>query len=600
MSRRDWLLALAVVVITFLVYAPAWNGKPIWDDEIHITRPQLRSLSGLARIWTDPSAAPQYYPVLHTLFWLEYKLWDGAVLPYHLVAIFCHALLALLLMLILRRLRVPGAWLAVFVFALHPVHVESVAWLSEIKNTLSGVFAAAAMLAYLRYDENRARGAYLLALILFALALLTKSAIVGLPAVLLVVFWWNRGSLSWRRDFVPMLPLFAIGAATGAVTIWVEQKFCALHGETFNFSMLDRCLAAGRLFWFYLGKIFWPANLSLIYPAWTIDSANWWQYLFPIAALALLIATWLIRHRSRGPLCALLCFVGLIFPVLGFFNLSFFMTTTAAMPHSAIFRADHFQYFADIPIIALVCAGAGLLWKQTRGRRFHSLLAPAWAIVLILFAFLTSAQSRTYRDTETCFRDVLAKNPESATAHNNLANVLKQRGAFDEAISHYRRALEIDPDYQFGRYNLGATLVQKGELASAIPQLEAALERDPNYPKAYYSLGTALAQTGRPDEAVIAYNRALHLQPDFVDAHTNLANLLLERGDIDGAILHYRKALELDPNSPMTHYNLAVGLARSGHNMEAIVELQTVLRLQPDYPDAGELLNNLQARAPQR
>jgi protein O-mannosyl-transferase len=595
MSRRDWLLALALIVITFLCYAPAWNGQPIWDDEIHITRPELRSLNGLARIWTDPSAAPQYYPVLHTLFWLEYKLWDGSVLPYHLITIFCHALLALLLLLILRRLSIPGAWLAAFVFALHPVHVESVAWFSEIKNTLSGALVAAAALVYLNYDENRHRAAYVAALLLFVTALLTKTAVVALPVVLLILFWWKRGSLSWRRDVLPLVPFFALAVAAGIVTVWVEQKFCAEHGEAFDFSFFDRCLIAGRLFWFYLGKIFWPTNLSLIYVPWTIDSRQLWQYLFPIAAFALVIGLGLERRKSRAPFAASLCFVALLFPVLGFFNLSFFMSSPAEMRHSAIFRADHFQYLADIPIITFVCAAAARLWVRTR-RATRSALSVSGIGVLGLFAFSSWAQSHIYRDTETCFRAVLSKNPQSATAHNNLANVLRQRGALDEAILHYRQALELDPNYEFGRYNLGATLVQKGDAASAIPLLEEALKRDPNKAKAYYSLGTALRQTGRADEATAAYERALQIDPNFLDAHTNLANLLLERGDNAGAMLHYRKAVELDPNSPMTHYNLAVGFARSGRNTEAIAELQTVLRIQPAYPDARELLTELQSQ----
>lgn len=637
MSRRDWLFALALTVITFLVYAPAWNGQPIWDDEIHITRPELRSLDGLTRIWTDPSAAPQYYPLLHTLFWLEYKLWDEWVLPYHLVTIFFHALLALLVMLTLRRLNVPGAWLAAVVFALHPVHVESVAWFSEIKNTLSGVLALAALLMYLRFDQNRsalrlegsrfvepagssssfnsfaaveniapAEGAarhrrvrrhlraYLTALMFFVAALLTKTAVVALPVVLLIVFWWRRGSLSWQRDFQPLVPFFLVSTAAGLLTVWVEQKFCAEQGETFDFSFIDRGLAAGRLFWSYLGKIFWPANLCLIYPRWTIDSTQLWQYAFLLGTIALFVGLWLLRHTTRAPLAAGLCFVAVLSPVLGFFNLSFFMTSAPTVRHSAIFRADHFQYLADIPIIALFCAGAAQLWKES-GAAARNVLSAVCALTVAALALLTLVQSRNYRDTETCFRDVLSKNPDSATAHNNLANVLRQRGTLDEAVIHYRRTLELEPDYQFGRYNLGATLVQKGDAAAAIPLLEAALRSDPNNPKAYYSLGSALEQAGRSDEAIVSYNRALQLQPKFLDAHTNLANLVLARGDKSDAIEHYQKAVELDPHSPMTHYNLAVGLARSGRNDEAIAELQTALRIQPDYPDARPLLNDLQS-----
>ena len=598
-SSPNWLFALILVAITFLAYAPAWNGKPIWDDEIHITVPQLRSLDGLARIWTDPAAAPQYYPLLHTIFWLEYKLWDGAVLPYHLVTIFCHALLALLIWQILRKLNVPGALLAAAVFAFHPVHVESVAWFSEIKNTLSGVFAAAAMLMYLAYDEDRHHASYFGALALFALGLMTKTAIVALPAALLITFWWKRGSLGFRRDILPLAPFLALGLVAAIVTVWVEQKFCAEHGENFSFTLLDRCLIAGRLFWFYLGNIFWPSNLSLIYAPWNIDSSKWWQYLFPICAVALIAACWLVRKRWRAPLTVLLCFTAFLFPVLGFFNLSFFMTTSEGSPHSAIFRADHFQYLADIFVIAFVCSVAAEFWQRSNAT-VRPILATGAALIVLLLTFLTTAQSRTYRDTETSFRNVVAKNPDSPTAHNNLGNVLRRNGAFDEAIAQYRRAMDIDPNYQFARVNLGVTLVQKGDPASAIPLLQEALRKNPNDPKASYSLGAALAQTGWPDEAIVCYNHALELEPDFVDAHTNVANLLLERGENESAMLHFRKAVELQPASPMTHYNLAVALTRKGDDDSAIAELRAALKLDPDYPDAGALLKDLLSRKSSR
>src|SRR5256714_3028380 len=321
MSSRNWLFGLVLIVATTVAYQPAWNGKPVWDDEIHITQPALRSVDGLARIWTDPSAAPQYYPVLHTLFWVEYKLWDGWPLPYHLVTILLHAVLALLIVQILRKLEVPGAWLAAFIFALHPVHVESVAWFSEIKNTLSGVLGAGAMLVYLNYDRDRQSRAYLLAIALFIVGLMAKTAIVALPVVLLIIFWWKRGKLAWARDSKPLIPFFGIALLAGVVTIWVEQKFCAEHDEIFNFSLIDRCLIAGRLFWFYLGNLFWPANLTIIYPRWQISAALWWQYLFPLATCALFGGLWMLRRKTRGPLAAALCFVVFLFPVLGVFNL---------------------------------------------------------------------------------------------------------------------------------------------------------------------------------------------------------------------------------------------------------------------------------------
>ena len=442
MSSRNWLFALVLLVATLVVYQPAWNGKPIWDDEIHITTPELRSSHGLTRIWTDPAAAPQYYPLLHTIFWLEYKLWDGWPLPYHLVTILLHATLALLLFQILCRLNVPGAWLGAAIFALHPVHVESVAWLSEVKNTLSGALAAAATLAYLKYDKDRQLTAYFLAFALFVAGLMTKTAIVTLPIVLLIVFWWKRGKLAWERDFKPLVPFFGVAIVAGIVTVWVEQKFCVEHGETFDFSLIDRLLIAGRLFWFYLGKLFWPTDLTIIYPRWQISESVWWQYLFPIAALTLFAGLWIARRKSRGPLAAMLCFVAMLFPVLGFFNLSYFMSCPPPGHQFAIFRADHFQYLAAAAVITLVACGAGWFWARMQTRH-RPLFAIGVVAVLGLLASLSWAQSRNYRDTESCFRDVISKNPNSATAHNNLGNALLQKGSTDEAIAHFEKTLEI-------------------------------------------------------------------------------------------------------------------------------------------------------------
>jgi len=589
-SHRNWLFGLGLLVATFLIYQPAWNGQPIWDDEIHITTPELRSLHGLARIWTDPAAAPQYYPFLGTIFWLEHKLWGDQTVPYHLLNILLHAVAALLLFKILRQLEVKGAWLASALFALHPVQVESVAWICELKNTLSTVLGFASVIVYLNYDRQRTSRWYCIAISLFVFALMTKTVTAMLAPAVLIIWWWKRGRVAWDRDLKSLVPFFVIGAAAGLITAWVEQKFAGASGPGFAFSIAQRCLIAGRAFWFYLAKLFWPADLITIYPRWHVDATSYWQWLFPASALLLMLMLWIVRRRFRGPFAATLIFVAMLFPTLGFLNVSYFQIS---------FVADHFQYMACAPIFAFAAAVIAS-WLEEMPH-FRRLVGYAFAVLsLSMMAGLSWAQSHIYRDTETCFRDVLSKNPASATAHNNLANVLRQKGALDEAIDHYRSAIELEPNYRFGQYNLGAALLQKGDPTAAIPLLEAALKTDPNYAKAYYSLGTALAKTGRSDTAIVSYNRALQLQPDFVEAHTDLANVLLERGDNAGAMAHYRKAVELDPNSPMTHYNLAVGLARTGHNDEAIAELRTVLRIQPTYPDAQPLLNDLQSGAPQR
>src|SRR6266704_2597212 len=479
MSSRNWLFGLILIVATTLAYQPAWNGKPIWDDEIHITIPALRSVHGLARIWTDPAAAPQYYPLLHTVFWIEYRLWGAWPLPYHLVNIALHALTAVLMLRILQRLELPGAWVAAAIFALHPVLVESVAWISELKNTLSGALCAGSALMYLKYDQNRERSAYFIAFVLF------------------------------------------------------------------------------------------------------------------LAALILFLGLWLIRKKWRGPFAAAFCFLLMLFPVLGFFNLSYFMSSLGPDRHAAIFRADHFQYLATIAVIAPFSAGAGWIGGRLQaGLRSAAYLAVG--VLLLFLASMTWAQSRTYRDAETCFRAVVAKNPNSPTAHNNLGIALAEKGALNDAIAHYETALELAPNYEFGHYNLGIALLRKGEVDGTIAHLRTVLGTNPNHSKAYYSLAMALVQKGETNQAIAYYDRALKLEPDFPDAHCNLANLLLEKGETDAALAHYRTALQLRPDNPGAHYNLAVGLVHKGEPDDAIAELRIALQLDPAYPDAEPLLRDLQ------
>src|SRR5271157_4449386 len=284
--RQDWLLALLLVIVTMMAYTPAWSGTPIWDDNAHLTKPELRSLDGLARIWTQPGVTQQYYPLLHTLFWLEHQLWGDWPAGYHLLNILLHCGSALLLVRILRQLEIPGAWLAAAIFALHPIQVESVAWISELKNLLSGVFYFGSLLAYLKFDRTRKPGFYAAALALFALGLMSKTVIATLPAAMLVIFWWKRGKLSLRDDLLSLMPFFLLGTAAGLFTAWAERNLVGAEGSDFNYSITERVLIAGRAIWFYLSKFFWPLDLIFVYPRWQVSQMVWWQYLFPAMARA--------------------------------------------------------------------------------------------------------------------------------------------------------------------------------------------------------------------------------------------------------------------------------------------------------------------------
>jgi len=566
LGRRWWLNALALLIATLVAYSPALNGKAVWDDEAHITRPELRSLHGLVEIWTRPNVTQQYYPIAHTTFWLEQKFAGNGTFVYHLVNVLLHFISALLLFRILRMLEIPGAWFAAALFALHPVHVESVAWISELKNTLSGAFFLAAALAYLRFDRTRRLLFYVSAFVLFLLALGSKTTIAPLPAVLLIIFWWKRGKLSLRHDVFPLVPFFIVGIGAGLFTAWIERTHIGAEGSDFNFSIVERCLIAGRAFWFYLSKLFWPSNLIFIYPRWQIHSTAWWQYAFPVAALLLGILLWARRKKNRGPFAAFLFYGAMLFPALGFFN---------AYPFIFSFVADHFQYLASIAIFALVAAGGHFLLR--RRPQYHGILVGLSLMILVSLGFLTYRQSRMYKNGETLYRATLQKNPDCWMAHDNLGVVLVSKGQLDEAITHYDQAVALRPANPRSHYDLGIALRQQGKIDDAAAEYEKALELRPQYEKAHNNLGNILLQRGQLDDAVSHYEKALAIQPEYAEAHNNLGNALVRKELVDDAISHYEQALRIRPDYGEAHSNLGNLLVRKNKPDEAIDHYHSAL-----------------------
>ena len=579
-GRRDWLFGAGLLVAVVLVYQPAWNGGFLWDDAAHLTRPELRSWGGLRRIWFDPGATQQHYPLVHSAFWVQHRLWGEGPVGYHLVNIVLHAAVALLAASTLRRLSVPGAWLAAAIFALHPVHVESVAWISELKNTLSAALYLGAALAWLRFEEKRELGPYALALGLFVLALCSKTVTATLPAALLLAGWWRRGRLSWREDVRPLLPFFVLGAAAGLFTAWVERRLVGAEGAPFELSVLERALIAGRASWFYLGKLVWPANLTFIYPRWHVDRAVWWQYLYPAAALLALATLWAVRKRWRGPLSGALFFVGTLVPALGFVNVYPFLFS---------FVADHFQYLASLGAIALAAALATRLAE--RGRSLNRLAGHALCTAAVVaLAVLTWKQAHLYADAETLYRATIRANPGCWMAYNNLGGALIARGRTGEARALIERALELRPDYPEAHNNLGLVLAGEGRAAEAIAHYRAALRLDPTYAEAHNNLGFVLASRGEVDAAIAHYRTALENGFEAAGVHYNLAMALLGRGQSRAAAAHLQRTLELQPDHVQAHNNLGILLARGGRLEEAIAQFREALRLEPG---SAEVRRNL-------
>lgn len=557
----------------------------MWDDAAHVTRPDLRHLEGLRRIWFDPGATQQYYPLLHSAFWLEHRLWGDAVLGYHLANIGLHALSAVLLFAIVRRLAIPGAWLAGLLFAVHPLCVESVAWISEQKSVLSGLFYLAAALLYLRFDERRRASHYSAASALFVMALLSKTVTAPLPGALLVVLWWRRGRLEWRRDVRPLIPWFAVGAAAGLYTAWVERTFVGAAGSEFALAPLQRVLLAGRVIWFYAAKIIWPVDLTFFYPRWTVDPGQWWWWALVAGVAVAAVACGHLAPRNRAPLAALLIFAGTLFPVLGFLNI---------YPFRYAWVADHFAYLA---MTALLVPFAALAVRWSSG-------APALVLAALL-SVLTWRQAGEYRDEETLYRATLARNPAAFLAHNNLGNLLLGRpGRQAEAIAHFNEALRVAPDFWEAHLSLGNALLQTpGRLDDAIAQYQTAARLAPRSERAHTNLGNALLEDGQASAAIVELQTALRLDPANAEAHNDLGNALSRTsGNLAAAAAEYRAAIHANPEFSEAHNNLGRVLAQSGQLAEAVAEFQAAVRIRPDswsaHSNLGAALSNYPNRLP--
>ena len=579
-----------MLVAVLCAYRPAWNGQPVWDDDGHMTKPELRSAAGLGRIWTELGATQQYYPLVHTVFWVEHRLFGDSTTGYHLFSILLHFASALLVVTILTRLQIRGAWLAGWLFALHPVMVESVAWITELKNTLSAVFFLGAALAYLGFDRTRDKRRYGLAAVLFVLGLLAKTVVGTLPVALLVIFWWMRGRIDWRRDVAPLSPFLAVGLTSGLFTAWVERRFIGAVGSEFSLTVIDRCLIAGRAIWFYLSKLLLPADLIFIYPRWNIDATAAWQYLFPLAFVLALVFCYRLRGRSRTPLAVLLYFAATLFPALGFFNI---------YPFRYSFVADHFQYLAAIGPLAAAAAGItrGIELLAARYRRPVRWLVHG-ALPLSLF-LLCWHQSGTYADAATLYQATLSRNPECWMAHYNLGILLAKAGQRDRAGAHYRKALAINPQHAKAHINLGVLLAETGQADDALAHYRKALELNPRSAEAHYNLGFLLAALGRAYEAGAHYRKALEISPNHADAHNNLAGLLEAMGRSDEAVAHYARALEVSPGDGVMRNNLGILLAKLGRDGEASAQFQKALEVNPRSAEAHNNLGILLAKAKQ-
>ena len=622
LSRQDMLAVLALGLMVAASYFPALSGGFIWDDKIFTQNRVIREVAGLWNIWFSPgdlNYENHYWPIVYTSFWLEHKLWGLAPLGSHLVNVALHLINSVLVWRLLLRLAVPWAWVAAALFAVHPVHVESVAWMIERKDVLSGLFYLTAALTWVRFVETPRWGRYALSLVLFVAGLLSKSIVVTLPAALLIWHWWKQNRVT-ATDLLRLAPFFAVALCITLADLW----FYYTAGTAFylGYSPIERVLIAARALCFYVGKLFWPTDLVPIYPLWDIRVGDplAWAYVVAVATLPVLL--WFARHRlGRGPLAGVLFFAVTLSPVLGFMDYGYMRTALVA---------DRFQYLAAGGLMAVAAAaaaaGVGRLpgpWKTSaRG---------LVAVLLVLLGALTWRQAGIYQNEITFFRHVLSRNPGQAYAHGRVTIGLSQAGRpeeglaaarfaveqlpdsadahavrgfalmklkrFDEAEKSLRQALRIDPRDKYALKTMGEVLRLQGQEEAALAWYRASLEVDPGYAPAHAGMGDALVRLRRFDKAVTSLREAVALRPYASMAgtvHFVLGQALQEMGRAGEAAEHYERALQFDRRNTDTLARLAVLRFEQKRYEEALGLYRAFIEIDPSkarvHSNVGALL----------
>jgi len=579
--------AVAIIVIGTAVFWPALRGTWIWDDQPEITvNALLRDPNGWWKFWIAPPT-PDFFPLKSTLQWLLWQAWQDNALGFHVVTLGLHLLSALLLVRLLRQFGLRYAWLGGLLFAIHPVVVESVAWIAELKNTSSLPPLLLAMSAYLKYDARRQKRDYVLALLWYLAAMLCKTSVVMLPAVLLLHAWWKRGRIG-RHDLKTSAPFFAVALALGLVTVWY-QRYHSIGPEPLP--MVGRpgqVARAGLALVFYLGKCLCPVGLVPVYPRWAVEPPSLLQFTPWLLLGAVGFVAWRRRTTWGRHVLLGLGFFGLnLVPVLGFVGMTYMRFSWVA---------DHFVYVSLVGMVGLAVAGAGVL-----SDRLPSLLRRyaigGVALVLVALAAMTYCDCAVYQSETVFWTYTLARNPDVWQGHYDLGIALMNTGQPAEAVAHFEQALRLNPRSADTHYNLANALVQLRRMPDAIHHYEESLRLQPGSSDAHCNLGNALLEQGHPAEALEHLAEAVRLSPGMSAIHANYANALTRTGHADEAVAQYSEALRLEPGNGLAHYNYGTLLLNAGRTYDAIDQLETASRLMPGNDSVRNNLNIARQRA---
>jgi tetratricopeptide (TPR) repeat protein len=570
------LQVLGLAAVGLFIYWPVRHGGWLWDDCLDITdNPALRDLAGLARIWFQPAGLFDFYPVKSTVQWLQWQLWQDQTLGYHLTNVGLHLASALLLWRILHKLGLRFAWLGALLFTVHPLTVESVAWIAELKNTLSLPPLLLAVDAFLDYTDRERRPALLRAWLWFLVSLLCKTSGIMLPVFLLVLVWWRRGRVR-PIDVAATVPFFATSLLLGIVTLWF-QHHRGIAGESIALGgVLARLAQAGVTTVFYLGKSLWPVDLMPVYPLAPVVAPSL-VHLWPCLGLGGAVV-WLWHHRATWGKHVLLgfgFFVLHLLPVAGLFKMSYFRFSAVA---------DHFVYLPLVGVIGLMVGGMELAvrWRA----RSYPFVAGAAGLLGLALAVQSYRYVVVFRNEEALWRAAVQRNPNAWVAHTNLGRILAESGRTAQALPHYHQALALNPREASIHVNLGCALASLGRWDDAMFHYHEALRLYPGSFEAHTNLGHALWQTGRVPEAVAHYQTALQLKPDDVKAHNSLGFILRNAGRLDEAIVHYAHAHRLKPDYFEAWFNEGEALLALDRPAPAVPCFEQALRLKSDFTDA--------------
>jgi protein O-mannosyl-transferase len=560
------LIAIAVLA----AYWPSCAGNFIGDDTYYIVEDALiRSPGGGLTTWVT-SEQQDYCPVATTAFWAEWHIFGTWTTGYHLVSLAIHVANCLLIWAILRRLAIPGGWLAAVLFAVHPVNVESVAWIFQQRGSLALLFSLIAVLVYLR-------GNYWWAVLAFIAAMLSKGSAATLAVALLAILWWQRGRLT-RRDLADSAAFFFVAIFLTIVNVWFQHRYAG--GAIREADFAQRLAGAGAVFWFYLSKALVPIDLVFAYSQWKIDTGNliWWAPLLALLVAGAL-AWWFRGVIAVGALvvAGTLYFVALL-PVLGLVDVGY-------MRYSLV--ADHYQYMAIVAIVALVAAALWIL-----PRRIAIGLGGALACVL---AYQTFQQAGLYAGPIELYGATLRGNPDSWLTHQNLAVELVRLGRTDEAIAEYKRALAIKPDYALADANLAIEYRRAGKYQQAVEYYTRALEIEPTMARAQQGIAASLRALGKDEEAAQHERAGAHLQSrlwsiESPDDHYQRGLWLLNQGKTGESIAEFQIALEANADFPEALNGLGTAYLVMGKLKEAQEPLERAVQLKPEFADAQNTL----------